>query len=342
MVIHHLEKARTNVILGRPYVWDCESGLERAVAWVVVNVEHRVEKVKVEKGERLLFSSSSPSPSLLVSPPPRTAQMRTHSSASVTFSPSIYSPSPSLTSTPYPSGLFLRNDDDSSDDFDIIDGSPLSVRHNLTVTRPSSPSASLDFSIVSPPSPSPDRNSYPFESRHGRSQLNLFPQHWSGFSSRDKRYNTAPGSPSSYRVPLSSDGNRTPPIGKSMKRLLPRLWVALSSPSRKGRRKADRRKLYALPSNISYADLQPLDGEEGELIDEACFVEPYDAPQSPPRKFIGPFSSSLCPRVFLKPTVARLLVSSPIRDRGLSPMLSRSFVCDRLPERLTYMVHRRQ
>ena len=36
-----LEKARTNVILRRPYVWDCESGLERAVAWVVVDVEHR-------------------------------------------------------------------------------------------------------------------------------------------------------------------------------------------------------------------------------------------------------------------------------------------------------------
>ena len=72
-----------------------------------------------------------------------------------------------------------------------------------------------------------------------------------------------------------------------MKYLLPRIWGALSSPTRKARRQTARRKPYALPSNISYADLQPLDGEEGELIDEACYIERYDAPQSP-RKLIGP------------------------------------------------------
>jgi len=218
--------------------------------------------------------------------------MRTQSSASVTPS-SIFSSSPSLSLIPYPSGLLLRSDDDSSDDFDIIDGSPFSVQHALTVTRPPSPSATVDYSFVSPPSPGLDRSSYPFASHPGRLQLNLLPQHWSGLSSRDKRYNTAPGSPTSYRATLASSGNRTPPIGKSMKCLLPRLWGALSSPNRKSRRKAGRRKPYTLPSNISYADLQPLDGEEGELIDEACFVEPYDAPQSPPRKFIGSLPYSL-------------------------------------------------
>ncbi|KAH9988085.1 WD40-repeat-containing domain protein, partial [Russula compacta] len=141
-----------------------------------------------------------------------------------------------------------------------------------------SPTSSVDFSIVSPPSPGPDRNSYPFTSHPGRSRTHFFPP------SRDKRYNTVHGSSSSYRALLTSVGNRTPQNSKSMKCLLPRLWGALSSPTRKGRRKAGRRKPYALPSNVSYADLLPLDGEEGELVDEdeACYVDSYDSPQSPP------------------------------------------------------------
>lgn len=80
-----------------------------------------------------------------------------------------------------------------------------------------------------------------------------------------------------------------------MKLLLPRLWGALSSPTRKARRQTARRKPYTLPSNISYADLQPLDGEEGELIDEACYVERYDLTQSP-RKLID-FLSCLPPEI---------------------------------------------
>lgn len=43
-----------------------------------------------------------------------------------------------------------------------------------------------------------------------------------------------------------------------------------------------------MPSNISYADLLPLDGEEGELIDEACYVDSGDVLYSPPR-FAGEF-----------------------------------------------------
>lgn len=184
----------------------------------------------------------------------------------------------SLVPPSYSSRLLIPQDDDiSNDDFDIIDGSLLSVQHTLTVTRPPSPTLSVDFSIVSPPSPGPDRNSYPFTSHTGRSRTRLFPP------SRDKRYNTVHGSSSSHRALLTSVGNRTPQNSKSMKCLLPRLWGALSSPTRKGRRKAGRRKPYALPSNVSYADLLPLDGEEGELVDEdeACYVDSYDTPQSP-------------------------------------------------------------
>jgi hypothetical protein len=126
-----------------------------------------------------------------------------------------------------------------------------------------------------------------------------------------------------------------------MKFLLPRLWGAISSPTRKARRQTARRKPYALPSNISYADLQPLDGEEGELIDEACYIERYDLPQSP-RRLIGPRFHSFCPSEILKLYSYRLCVLPPARDRRLSPMLPRSFVRDRLSERLTYMEHPRQ
>lgn len=160
---------------------------------------------------------------------------------------------------------------------------------SLRFSSPPSPSPSLDYSIVSPPSPGPDRDPALYASHSGRSQPYLCLTQSASSSSRDNRcYNTLHGT---TRAPA---GNRAPQTGKSMKLLLPRIWGALSSPTRKARRQTARRKPYALPSNISYADLQPLDGEEGELIDEACYIDRYDAPQSP-RKLIGPRFHSFCP-----------------------------------------------
>jgi len=52
---------------------------------------------------------------------------------------------------------------------------------------------------------------------------------------------------------------------KNGKGLLPRLLGALSSPGKKGKGKA-------LPA-YDYFDGLPLDGEEGELIDEACYID---------------------------------------------------------------------
>jgi F-box and WD-40 domain protein 1/11 len=175
---------------------------------------------------------------------------------------------------------------DLSDDFDFALGSPFYEHHPMTVTRPPSPSFSFDFSIVSPPSPSPDRNSFPSlpHTRHGSSPTSLSSLRWLGTSAGDKRYNAIQDPPSYH-----TSGQRSPNTGKTMKYLIPRLWGALSSQTRKGRRKATRRKAYnAMPSNISYADLQPLDGEEGELVDEACFVDSGDVLYSPP-KFAGSF-----------------------------------------------------
>jgi F-box and WD-40 domain protein 1/11 len=159
-------------------------------------------------------------------------------------------------------------------------------------SSPPSPSPSLDYSIVSHPSPSPDRDATLYASHPARSQPYLCSTRCSGSTprDRDKRTNALHGSSPSYHI--VAGGNRAPQTGKSMKFLLPRLWGALSSPTRKARRQTARRKPYTLPSNISYADLQPLDGEEGELIDEACYVERYDSTQSP-RNLIGPRFHSL-------------------------------------------------
>ena len=188
-------------------------------------------------------------------------------------------------------------------------------------SSPPSPSPSLDYSIVSHPSPSPDRDATLYASRPARSQPYLYPTRFSGSSSRDrdKRTNALHGSSSSYH--LAAGGNRAPQTGKTMKLLLPRLWGALSSPTRKARRQTARRKPYALPSNISYADLQPLDGEEGELIDEACYVERYDSAQSP-RKLIGPRFHPFSPRVVSETRTLLSLQTSCPTSRLRSPSIS--------------------
>ena len=190
-------------------------------------------------------------------------------------------------------------------------------------SSPPSPSPSLDYSIVSHPSPSPDRDATLYASHPARSQPYLCTTRYSGSSSkdRDKRTNTLRSSSSSYH--LAAGSNRAPQTGKSMKFLLPRLWGALSSPTRKARRQTARRKPYTLPSNISYADLQPLDGEEGELIDEACYVERYDSAQSP-RNLIGPWFDPFS-RVFLKTHTLSSLQTSYPTSRLRSPSISCAF-----------------
>lgn len=63
----------------------------------------------------------------------------------------------------------------------------------------------------------------------------------------------------------------------SLKNILPRLWDVISSPpSRKGKGRAGRGD-SSFEEGYSYDELQPLDGEEGELIeDEACLIDLSD------------------------------------------------------------------
>lgn len=168
---------------------------------------------------------------------------------------------------------FLTTSDDNVprdqqlDDLDLVDGAPVAVPHDMTVTRPASPSFSMDFSMISPPSPDP-LDSFPSAPTFTRNRGATV----SSFFTPSRGRNTIYGS--TYGL-THTVGCRPPLIScKSRKTLLPRLWDAISSPGRKSKGKAAAVDQYFLGGGYSYADLQPLDGEEGELIDdEACFID---------------------------------------------------------------------
>ncbi|KAG6865744.1 hypothetical protein C0991_012216 [Blastosporella zonata] len=102
---------------------------------------------------------------------------------------------------------------------ELVDGAPIAVPHDYTITRPSSPTPTVDSSTFS-------------------------------------------------FVQYDPDANRTP-----LKSILPRLWDSVFSPPSSYPYSYESRKKY-LDYSIDYSELEPLDGEEGELIavdDEACF-----------------------------------------------------------------------
>lgn len=140
-------------------------------------------------------------------------------------------------------------------DLDIVDGALSAVPRSFTVTRPTSPVPTMDFSIVSRP------NSAMYDDFVNAAHNSTF------FTTPSKRglYTSASYGPVS----------RTPP--SNLKTILPRIWDALSSPAKKGRGKAARNDSSFDFDGFSYGDLPPLDGEEGELIDdEACLIDVID------------------------------------------------------------------
>ena len=132
----------------------------------------------------------------------------------------------------------------------MVDGSFTEVNNAETVTRPPSPAPTADFSFISPPSP--------------MSFVHVVPPHipdgfYDVFSSPTSGPKGTPNctlfiSPSKAGASM----RRSPKLSKAA---LGRIWDALSSPARKARTKSQ-----------NVFDGLPLDGEEGELIDEACFI----------------------------------------------------------------------
>lgn len=138
-------------------------------------------------------------------------------------------------------------------DIVLVDGAFAEVPTSQTVTRPPSPAPTADYSMVSPPSP--------MSFVHVRVPSGAYDVITSPTSGPE-------GTPAcAYFISPAKAGanNHWPPrrtptrLGKAT---LGRIWGALSSPARKGKGRA-----------FPMFDL-PLDGEEGELIDEACFFEP--------------------------------------------------------------------
>lgn len=194
--------------------------------------------------------------------------------------------SPFLTTSdlPFMDDLSSLHNHDDDDDLETVDGTFIAVPRNYTVTRPPSPAPSFRtetysivnwtdqydvFSVQDKPSVS---DSTP------RCNFALRSSFLSGPTpgSSTFRHFTPPATPyNSLRFP-SPHGFKS---SRSLN-LLPKLWDAIreSSPNKKGKRRMDlTASIWAElegDSFIDYASLPPLDGEEGELIDdEACFID---------------------------------------------------------------------
>jgi F-box and WD-40 domain protein 1/11 len=167
---------------------------------------------------------------------------------------------------------------------DFVDGTLSAVPRSFTVTRPSSPTLShiIDtFSIISPSEvhdvSSSNDYSYPYAHPNFSLPTRLHPR---------------TGGPALYASPVPGGNiiNSTPfdrvASPNSLKSLIPRLWDALSLPGRhslprsprfspggKGKERAVVTDIF-FDHPVNFQDLPPLDGEEGELIDdEACFID---------------------------------------------------------------------
>ena len=177
----------------------------------------------------------------------------------------------------------MDEDSASSTEMEAVDGAFASVPRSFTVTRPTSPTPSFrteTFSIVNwnpevynmvlPPDFDGDtsRCSMAFL-QSGRRTISGYPSsHWS----------------SSSRTPAPSPikASRSLTIGMG---IIPKIWDVLKdgSPGKRCRRRPgipswrDPTGLeldYHSDGSVDYSSMTPLDGEEGELVDdEACFID---------------------------------------------------------------------
>ncbi|KAH9912585.1 WD40-repeat-containing domain protein [Fomitopsis serialis] len=159
----------------------------------------------------------------------------------------------------------------SNIEMEPVDGADVSVPRDLTVTRPPSPSPSFRTDTYSVISWNADSYPYPYMENtplcgpSGRRTVNGYYPYASTY------------------YPNGSGASPMKPSRSLSLGIIPRIWDALreGSPGRKGKRRP------GLPTTsiwrygsvtdseyIDYLNLPPLDGEEGELIDdEACFID---------------------------------------------------------------------
>lgn len=193
--------------------------------------------------------------------------------------------SPFLTTSDLPSSSDMTSTRSIQldDDLETVDGSFYAVPRGHTITRPTSPTPSFRTETYSIVNWNESVDVYPsISSRPSVSDASpscgaaLRSSIWSSASATYFPYytSTTPYNTMRFHSPTSMKGSKS--LG-----LLPKLWDALreSSPTKKGKRRFDLSyesiwtELDA-EGNIDYSNLPPLDGEEGELIDdEACFID---------------------------------------------------------------------
>lgn len=147
----------------------------------------------------------------------------------------------------------------------IISGTHMANSH----PRSASPSPSTDYTLVSVPS-IPSTPQHQSITLNADSMRTVTPENLTTCSSRSMFFT----SPSKKGLD-SIQGHTTPPspTKSGSQRILPRLWTAFSSPSREAGIRFKRKGKRKAVGSGSFNDY-PLDGEEGELVDdEACFVK---------------------------------------------------------------------
>ena len=175
----------------------------------------------------------------------------------------------------------IDDDAGSGSDMEAVDGAFASVPRSFTVTRPTSPTPSFRTETFSIVNWNPEtynlvlpgngdgtpRCSMAFL-QSGRRTVSGYPSsHWSSRS-----FTPSPS-------PIKASRSLTIGMG-----FLPKIWDALreGSPAKRSRRRpglpswrdTSMELEYHSDGSIDYTNMSPLDGEEGELIDdEACFID---------------------------------------------------------------------
>ena len=171
-----------------------------------------------------------------------------------------------------------RMDDDTGIDMEAVDGAFASVPRSFTITRPTSPTPSFRTDTFSIVNWNPEMYNLMLPgSGDGTPRCSM------AFLQAGRR--TISGYPSSHWTRIASPSSSPMKVSRSLTigmGFLPKIWDALrdGSPSKRSRRRPaipswqDSELEYHSDGSIDYANLMPLDGEEGELIDdEACFID---------------------------------------------------------------------
>lgn len=189
--------------------------------------------------------------------------------------------SPFVTTPDLPQDTFSAMRMLADDDLEAVDGAFHAVPRAETVTRPPSPTPSFStdtYSIVNWTESMDPSLTWPRPSLSDAAPACSFLPGPSRRSS-PQGYYTPTGYPQTPYNTVRSCSSSSFKGSKSFG-ILPRIWEVLreSSPGKKGKRRfdlsADLWNDFGGEGYIDYANLPPLDGEEGELIDdEACFID---------------------------------------------------------------------